>query len=932
VTSGAGYATVQSGSSSTSFTDTGVTSGTAYYYIVSAVDPAGEGTNSPETAATPTGGAAPSAPAGLTATALQTKQVPLSWNSVTGATSYSVYRGTASGAEASTPVKTGLTSASYTDTGLSDGSAYFYQVTATNGNGEGARSTEATATTNAAPTVATVAGATPATVTGTTTGLSVLGADDGGESNLTYTWAATAKPAGSNPVFSANGTNAAKASTVTFDRAGAYTFTVTITDAGGLSVTSSVNVTVNQALTSIVVTPASATVNVSVTQQYTAVGNDQFGIALTSQLHWTWTVGGGGTISTSGVFTAGTTAGGPYQVKAAFGSFQGLASVTVQGVNAAPTVAIAAAASPATVTGTTTGLSVLGADDGGESNLTYTWATTGTPPGQVTFSGNGDNTAKNTTVTFAAPGSYTFQVTIADPAGLNVTSSVNVTVSSTNSIVLTPSTAQVPLNSAQWFTAYETDQFGNALATQPTFTWSVNGAGSIGSSIGIYSSGATTGSATVQATDGTYTGMASVTVTHSAPSVVVAASANPGTVGVGGTATLNVLGGSDMGEGTLTYTWATTGTPPAPVTFSGNGSSTAKVVTTTFTAAGTYNLQVTITDTTGLSVTTPVSVTVIPVVAPASVSAIPGDGVVLVTWSPVAVATGYTVYQVSGGVYTPVATLDAGKTALADTTVNNGSGYSYAVTVTCGTTNSAYSTATASVTPSVQPGAWTIVYTPGVSTTSASPSVAPVTASASSSGGKLFAKAQISGFASGFTAHAEAARGGTWTATWHPSGSGAWPTLLLLTHDQMSIYTASVAGATGTASVTSVGGAIAISAAFPIVDVPADSGMGCAESWNIADPACLVWTLNRTQDSANQVSADDGTMIGWTHFLSQHITDTLFYTQAYLQTHYASPSAIVITVPSGAIDVTSSVAVTSSTDAAGNANALATSTDTVTGR
>ena len=44
--------------------------------------------------------------------------------------------------------------------------------------------------------------------------------------------------------------------------AGNYTFQVTITDAAGLSVTSSVNVTVSQTLTSIVVSPGTATVGV----------------------------------------------------------------------------------------------------------------------------------------------------------------------------------------------------------------------------------------------------------------------------------------------------------------------------------------------------------------------------------------------------------------------------------------------------------------------------------------------------------------------------------------------------------------------------------------------------------------------------------------------------------------------------------------------
>src|SRR5262249_40577248 len=41
--------------------------------------------------------------------------------------------------------------------------------------------------------------------------------------------------------------------------------------------------------------------------------------------------------------------------------------------NQPPTVAQAASASPSPVSGTTTSLSALGADDGGEASLTYTW-------------------------------------------------------------------------------------------------------------------------------------------------------------------------------------------------------------------------------------------------------------------------------------------------------------------------------------------------------------------------------------------------------------------------------------------------------------------------------------------------------------------------------------------------------------------------------
>jgi uncharacterized repeat protein (TIGR03803 family) len=93
-----------------------------------------------------------------------------------------------------------------------------------------------------------------------------------------------------------------------------------------------------------------------------------------------------------------------------------------------PTVATAAAANPNPVTSTTTNLTVLGADAGGESNLTYTWATTGTPPGPVVFSANQTNAAKSTTASFTSPGTYNFTVTITNLSNLSTTSSVQVVV------------------------------------------------------------------------------------------------------------------------------------------------------------------------------------------------------------------------------------------------------------------------------------------------------------------------------------------------------------------------------------------------------------------------------------------------------------------------------------------------------------------------
>ncbi len=363
---------------------------------------------------------------------------------------------------------------------------------------------------NQVPTVATAASATPSPVTGTTTALSVLGADDGGEANLTYTWATTSGPAAVS--YSNNGDNAAKSSTATFTQAGSYTFLVTITDAGGLTTTSTVSVTVVQTLTTIAVSPASAALNENQTQQFTATGYDQFGQTLVSQPSFTWAKASGiGAVDASGLYTA-PAASGSANVTATSGGISGAALITIN--NQVPTVATAASATPSPVTGITTALSVLGADDGGESNLTYTWATT-TGPAAVSYSSNGDNAAKSSTATFTQAGSYSFQVTITDAGGITMTSTVNVTVDRTlTMIAVSPASATLDENQTQQFTATGYDQFGQALTSQPSFTWAkASGIGAIDAS-GLYTAPAFAGSASITATSGVTTATASITIVH----------------------------------------------------------------------------------------------------------------------------------------------------------------------------------------------------------------------------------------------------------------------------------------------------------------------------------------------------------------------------------------------------------------------------------
>jgi fibronectin type 3 domain-containing protein len=130
--------------SATTFNDAGLTDGTTYYYVVSAVNSIGQSANSNEASATPQSAATiPSAPTGVTATAGD-QQVILNWNASSGATGYHVKRGTTSGGpytQVAAPSST-----SDTDTGLNDGTTYYYVVSAVNAAGESANSSQVFAT------------------------------------------------------------------------------------------------------------------------------------------------------------------------------------------------------------------------------------------------------------------------------------------------------------------------------------------------------------------------------------------------------------------------------------------------------------------------------------------------------------------------------------------------------------------------------------------------------------------------------------------------------------------------------------------------------------------------------------------------------------------------------------------------------------------
>ena len=377
--------------------------------------------------------------------------------------------------------------------------------------------------------------------------------------------------------FSANGTNGAKNTTATFTKAGTYSVQVTIKDLGNLTVTSSLNVAVTQTLTSITVAPASASVSSGATQQFTASAKDQFGTALATQPGVSWTVSGGGTITSSGLFTAGSTAGGPYTITASSGGKSGTATVTVTvtagggilgnnivGTSADPSggndlncwrfqasSSFTANAMQINLAREMTGKMKLAiySDNNGTPGTLLVGSTEMTNPaaGWVTFTLTGGQPITAGTYYWLAAWSngsyisrsqstggtarYLTKTYGAWPTPLTGTrgpyttkvsvfaygGGINVPVTQTStSITVAPASASVSSGATQQFTASAKDQFGTALATQPGVSWTVSGGGTITSS-GLFTAGSTAGGPyTITASSGGKSGTATVTVTVTA--------------------------------------------------------------------------------------------------------------------------------------------------------------------------------------------------------------------------------------------------------------------------------------------------------------------------------------------------------------------------------------------------------------------------------
>ena len=137
-------------------------------------------------------------------------------------------------------------------------------------------------------------------------------------------------------------TTKAVSASVTATITASETFTSNVTSI--IQFTTTVTVTPASAvLTSIAVSPTSATLTTGGTQTFAAVGYDQNGTALAPQPAFTWTATGVGTVSSTGVYSAGPTAGSA-TVKATSGTVSGTAAVMVTTSSSQMALSLTAAA------------------------------------------------------------------------------------------------------------------------------------------------------------------------------------------------------------------------------------------------------------------------------------------------------------------------------------------------------------------------------------------------------------------------------------------------------------------------------------------------------------------------------------------------------------------------------------------------------------
>lgn len=296
---------------------------------------------------------------------------------------------------------------------------------------------------------------------------------------------------------------------------GLFTNTVVAT-VGGISGRASITVTPGE-LATITVVPNPVTLAVASTQQFVAIGKDAAGNIVTFTPTWS-VVAGGGTITSTGVFTAGALAATyTNTVQASNNTIKGFATVIV---TVGPIATITLTPNPATlIVGAKQQFTAVGKDVGGNVVSTlWTWSV---------VAAGGTIDAAGLFTAGATPGTYTNTVKVANGA-LSATATVIVTVGPLATITVTPNPATMAISTTQQFTAVGKDAGGNIVVITPVWDIATTANGATITQTGLFNSGTLTGTFTnkVRATSGLISGAATVIVT-AGPLATITVTPNP---------------------------------------------------------------------------------------------------------------------------------------------------------------------------------------------------------------------------------------------------------------------------------------------------------------------------------------------------------------------------------------------------------------------
>lgn len=409
--------------------------------------------------------------------------------------------------------------------------------------------------------------------------VSFTGSASGGTAPYTWSW-----------VFGDGGTSTTQSPSHTYAVAGSYISTLTVADSAGHTASSSVGVTVTNSSTG-----GNLTVTASATPGATDVGAPVSFAASASggtpPYLYAWHFGDGTTSAAANASHAYAAAGTYSAYVTIHDAASHWANSSTLAITVNPAIAVVLSASPASGPAPLF-VSFMSNWSGGTSPYTFSWL----------FGDGGRFTSAFATHTFTSAGTYTVHLWVNDSLGdsglavTNVSVNGNATGQLQASLTVSPTSGPAPLT---------VSFMGTASGGSPPYSYRLS-FGDGGSAVGpnathVYSSAGTyTATFTVSDSAGhSASATSTITVSNGSSSLVASASARP----TSGSAPLTVSFSGSASGGSSPYLWAWS--------FGDGGTSSVQSPTHTYWNPGTFTALLTVHDSSGLTASASVTVSVL---------------------------------------------------------------------------------------------------------------------------------------------------------------------------------------------------------------------------------------------------------------------------------------------------------------------------------